>query len=236
VNTFSKIQNEIISKLKNHKSLTYAKIWNKKIPNDLFNYHLQFLVKKGILDKVKSEYSLSDKGKKLVADPYVAEELGNIFFKFNVVMILVRKNKGKIEILNQIRKSQPSYGKKGVPGGVVRKGESVEEAASRKMKTETGLEAKFKIIGIVRRHLIVDGELFADMFFPIAYSNKFSGELIKNSEYGENVWVNIDEAIKNESAKFDSIVALPKVLRAIKGGKISKIPFFYIENTQSGRF
>jgi hypothetical protein len=40
------------------------------IPNDLFNYHLQFLVKKDLLVKVKDGYALSEKGLKHVADPY----------------------------------------------------------------------------------------------------------------------------------------------------------------------
>jgi ADP-ribose pyrophosphatase YjhB (NUDIX family) len=126
--------------------------------------------------------------------------------------------------------------KKGVPGGVVRKGETLEDCASRKFKTETGLDAKFKIVGMTRRYMFVEGELFSDVFFPIAYSNKYSGELLHETEFGENMWVNIDEAIKNESAKFDSISSLPKVLRAIKKGAISKLPFFYDEDTQVGNF
>ena len=48
---FSPIQNRIISKLKNAASLRYSELWPEKVPNDLFNYHLQFLVKKGYVDK-----------------------------------------------------------------------------------------------------------------------------------------------------------------------------------------
>ena len=44
----------------------------------------------------------------------------------------------------------------------------------------------------------------------------------------------IDEAIQNESAEFDSIESLVKLLKAVKDGSVLKMPFFYDENTQSG--
>lgn len=232
----SEIQNQIISRLKNADILKYSELQPKNIPNDLFNYHLQFLVKKGFLNKNTKGYSLSIKGIKYIADVQNLDSgLNQILFKINPVMILIRKEKGKIQVLNQIRKSNPSYGKKGVPGGVTHKGESIEDAASRIFKKETGLEVKFKIAGITRRYLFVDSEFFSDVIFPIMYANKFLGN-ISNTEYGENMWVSIDEAIKNESAKFDSISSLPKVLRAIKKGTITKLPFFYEESTQIGSF
>jgi 8-oxo-dGTP pyrophosphatase MutT (NUDIX family) len=119
-------------------------------------------------------------------------------------------------------------------GGVVRKGESIEDAASRKLKVETGLRATFRIVGIQRRGMYIKGELFSDVIFPICYSDEHEGELVENSEYGHNMWVDIDEAIKNDSAEFDSIKSLPKVLNAVKDGTIFKLPFFYDEDTQSG--
>jgi len=232
----SEIQNQIISRLKNADVLKYSQLQPKNIPNDLFNYHLQFLVKKGFLKKGIKGYSLSEKGIKYVADVQPTDSVHNqILFKVNPVMILSRIENGKIQILNQVRKSHPSYGKKGVPGGVVRKGESVEDAASRKFRIETGLDAKFKIVGMMRRYLFVDNELFSDLFFPIMYAEKFSG-LLSDTEYGENMWVSIDEAIKNESAQFDSIISIPKVLRILKKGTLSQMPFFYQEDTQVGNF
>ncbi len=232
----SQIQNQIISKLKNAKSLRYSEIQPKGVPNDLYNYHLQFLVKKGYVLKDDDGYSLSATGVKHVADfnPPV-EETGSInVFKVNVLTVVSRMNKGKIEILNQLRKSNPSYGKVGVMGGVVRKGESIEDAATRKLKVETGLEASFKHIGIQRRTMYIKGELFSDVLFPIAYSDECFGELIEDTEYGHNMWVPIDEAIKNDSAAFDSIKKLGDVLRAVKAGTIFKMPFFYDEDVQSG--
>ena len=234
--TFSPIQNRIISKLKNASSLRYSELWPEKVPNDLFNYHLQFLVKKGYVDKSDDGYSLSELGVKHVADfnPATDDSGTANLFKVNVLTVLSRMYEKRLQILNQVRKSNPSYGKVGVMGGVVKKGESIEDAASRKLKAETGLVANFKLIGIQRRVMYIKGELFSDVIFPICYSDEHEGKLLEDSEYGHNMWVDIDEAIKNDSAEFDSIKSLPKVLKAIKDGTIFKLPFFYDEDTQSG--
>jgi hypothetical protein len=47
------------------------------------------------------------------------------------------------------------------------------------------------------------------------------------------MWVPIDEAIKNESAEFDSIRSINIVLRAIKDGTIDSLPTFFNEEIQS---
>lgn len=229
----SQIQNHIISKLKNAKSLRYSQLQPPKIPNDLFNYHLQFLVKKGFVSRSGTGYSLADKGIKHVADPYPKNDAITSLFKINVITIVSRVVNGKIEILNQIRGSNPSYGKVGVMGGVVLKGELMEGAATRKLKQETGLDAKFRLIGCERRIMYKGGELFSDLMFPIAYSDSTSGELLTETSFGKNLWVPITRAIKNDSAEFDSIKGISAVLKAIKNKKIKSLPFFLNEEIQS---
>lgn len=223
----SSIQNHIISKLKNAKNLRYSDLKPEKIANDLFNYHLQFLVKKGYLDKKDEGYSLSEFGIKYVADSAIPH-----LFKVNVITIVSRIKDKKIEILQQIRKSNPSFGKIGVMGGVVLKGELIEDAASRKLEQETGLIADFKNIGCERRITYKEGEIFSDLLFPITYTDKYSGELIVDSEFGHNMWVPIDEAIKNETNPKDSIKAIRIALEAIRDKKIKKLPYFFEEQTQ----
>jgi len=235
-NNFSPIQNHIISKLKNAILLRYSDLWPSNTPNDLFNYHLQFLVKKGFVTRSKRGYSLSGLGIQHVADPDVHGEQIKIasLFKINVITIVSKINNGKIEILSQKRMSHPSYGKVGVMGGIVRKGEPLEMAATRKLKIETGLDATLRHVGIERRMMYVDGKLFSDVVFPITYTSVFSGELQTNSEYGHNEWISINKAIRNESTEFDSIKKIVDVLKAIKDETIDSLPFFYEEDTQIG--
>ena len=217
---FSPIQNHILGKLKNANTLRYSDMQPKKVPNDLYNYHLQFLVKKGFVIKSDDGYFLSPTGIKHVADPYPANDAITSLFKINVITIVSRVVDGKIQILNQIRKSNPSYGKVGVPGGVV-------------LKQETGLDATFRLVGCERRIMYKSGELFSDLMFPIAYSDAASGELAMDTEFGHNMWVSIDEAIKNESVEFDSLNGIRIALKAIRDGSIQTLPFFFEENIQS---
>ena len=229
---FSPIQNNILSSLKNAKSLRYSEMQPEKVPNDLYNYHLQFLIKKEFIVKNAEGYSLSKKGVKHVADPYPSNDAITSLFKINVITIVSRKNKGKLEILNQVRKSNPSYGKVGVMGGVVLKGEFIEPAAERKLEQETGLQAKFKLLGCERRIMYQNGELFSDVMFPIAYSDSSAGRLIEDSKFGHNFWVPINEAIKNDTVPFDTIKSITKVLKAVKKGAVNKMPFFFEEVIQ----
>lgn len=234
---FSPIQNHILSKLKNAKSLRYSELQpDGNIPNDLFNYHLQFLVKKGFVDKSDDGYALADLGVRHVADliPSGTEQKIVSLYKINVITIVSRIHDGKLQILNQLRKSNPSYGKIGVMGGVVLKGEPMLEAATRKLKAETGLDATFKMIGCERRIMYVQDELFSDVLFPIAYAESYTGKLIQETDFGENLWVDIEQAIKNESDPFDSIAAITTVLTAIKEGTIDELPFFFTESIRKG--
>jgi hypothetical protein len=234
---FSEIQNQIIARLKNADTLRYGQIKPEGSDNDLYNYHLQQLVKKGFIDRSDEGYGLSDSGKKLVADANLlsGNPASHHLFKINVLTVLSRVVDGEIQVLQQLRKSQPSYGKIGVPGGVVRKGEWIVDSAKRKLETETGLVADFRLLGNERRMLYKNSELFSDLIFPIAYADHHEGELIKETEYGEHMWNSIDEAILNESGRHDSIQSLLPVLQAIKSGEINQLPAFFNEFTQTDK-
>lgn len=229
----SPIQNHIVSKLKNARVLRYSEMQPEQVPNDLFNYHLQHLVKKGLVSKLDDGYTLAPLGVQHVADPYRANDAITSLFKMNVITIVSRVVGGKLEILNQVRGSNPSYGKVGVMGGVVLKGERILDAACRKLEQETGLSARFTLIGTERRIMYRGGELFSDVVFPIAYASAYSGELLVDSPFGHNMWVSIDEAIRNESAPYDSIRSIRTVLEAIKAGTVHTIPQFFNEEVQS---
>lgn len=230
----SPIQDHIIALLKHADSLRYRDLRPDRVPNDLFNYHLQFLVSKGFVSREKEGYALAPKGIERVAD--IIPDESNMhwahLFKYNVIMIVSRKTERGVEILSQQRLTHPSYGKIGVIGGIVRKGEATEAAATRKLIAETGLAAKFRIVAMERRRLYNGGALFSDFIFPIAYAAEYTGELCERTRYGLNFWTDIDTAIKNDSGAYDSIQAIPRVLTAIRDNGIDTMPFFYLDTEQ----
>jgi hypothetical protein len=182
------VQDYIISKLKNADTLRYRDLKPADTPNDLFNYHLKALIAKHIVAKTDEGYRLSEKGHGYVADVFHTNDQANRPFKINVITIVSREVNGEIEILNQERHSQPSYGVVGVMGGTLLKGEGILEGASRKLKQETGLDASFRLVGFERRRLHKGGTLFSDVLFPITYASSYDGELAEKTDFGRNFW------------------------------------------------
>jgi len=230
--SLSLIQNHIISKLKNADTLRYRDIRPEDVPNDLFNYHLKTLVNRKLVDKREEGYGLSENGRRYVADIHHTSDESNRLFKLNVITIVSRVNEGRVQILTQRRLSQPSYGQVGVMGGTIVKDESLVDGAARKLVQETGLIAEFRVVGFERRRLYKSGELFSDVVFPICYSGNAHGTLQETTDFGENYWVGIDQAIKNDTRPYDSIASVPEVLRAIKDARIDSFPMFYNETVQ----
>jgi ADP-ribose pyrophosphatase YjhB (NUDIX family) len=229
----SAIQNHIISQLKNADSLRYRDIKPVEVPNDLYNYHLQTLVSKGLIDKHDDGYSLSEAGREYVADIHHTSDQSNRLFKVNVITVVSRVHNDRLQVLVQERMSQPSYGIIGVMGGTILKGESMTDGARRKLQQETGLSAEFKVLGIERRHLYKNRDLFSDVLFPICYATEHSGELQEMTAFGRNFWMDIGEAIALNERPYDSIASITKVLRAIQSGEVGNLPFFYEETVQS---
>lgn len=116
-------------------------------------------------------------------------------------------------------------------GGTIVKGEDLLLGARRKLQDETGLTAEFKLLGFERRRLYKSNELFSDVIFPICYADNHSGQLL-STEYGENFWVDIDDAVKNADRPFDNIESIVTCLEAIRDNTLNSLAFFYTETTQ----
>ncbi len=198
------------------------------VDNDQYNYHLQQLVKEGLIEKGKLKYFLTEKGKKFVEDTFPVNPEGEVVdhFKVAALMIVVRKGKSGLQILYQNRKRHPNFDAKNIPGGPIIRGKSIEESAKLRLKQETGLEAEFMIKGVLRKiRKESEGELFGDMFFFICLADKFSGELENETSFGENYWIDIDEAIENEKNSDLGSELVVTILELLKTKPISKLPF-----------
>lgn len=52
------IQSEILSKLLTAETLRYSEARPENVESDLYNYHLKFLIQKGLVEKNDNGYSL----------------------------------------------------------------------------------------------------------------------------------------------------------------------------------
>lgn len=195
------IQKKIFLKLLTSEQLRYSEIKPKNLANDLFNYHLQFLLKKELITKTGNTYTLSTKGIKFLEEtkPISRTEGFTQNYRVSVLYIVIRETNESKTILVQKRTRKPFLANTGIPSGKLLKGERIEDAAKRLCFKETGLKCVFKKIGVLRSIRNFENELFSDGFWFVCVSTQEpSGDVENISTHGENSWVSIDEAIKIE--------------------------------------
>lgn len=198
------------------------KLKPEEIGSDKFNYHLQYLVKKGWVEKTGEVYRITQGGKKFTTN---LDALGNLqqTFKVSVALYVVKDG----QVLMQRRARHPFYGDVTSVAGKILPGESVAAAAGRKLREETGLEANFRLLGMhrkIRRNLA--GEVVEDTFYHICQADGANGELVEKNVYGENFWAGFSEAIGYESKNSDSGKTDIEVWERIKAGNNE---WFYFE-------
>lgn len=178
------------------------------VTNDHFTFHINHLIKEGLIVKANGKYSLSDKGKEFAnrmdTDALKLERQA----KLGVALHAVRKNGKGREILIHRRLKEPFYGWYGSHSGKIRWGETPLDCAKREFKEETGLTGKFVLKGIVHyHHFHKDGRLLEDKYFWVFRVNNISGKLKEKVPEGENIWMGEKEfkKLKHTFATYEEI-------------------------------
>jgi ADP-ribose pyrophosphatase YjhB (NUDIX family) len=178
----SEMQREILSKCRFwEKGARYSELRSEGVENDLFNYHLQQLVKNGWLKKEEGSYLLTVKGKRLVTNIDEEDKQNPPSFKVSVYMCAVDAPSGASQgkILLYRRLKHPQYGYVGLPSGKIRFWENILETAKREFKEETNLEAEFQVIGNLRQiRRNEKGEVREDGVFYVCFADSVKGELM----------------------------------------------------------
>jgi ADP-ribose pyrophosphatase YjhB (NUDIX family) len=125
-----------------------------KIRSNMVAYHLDQMVKDGLLQKRGTAYSLSAQGEQYL--PHFAhltrQELGPL-----PVMLIAPIKNGKVFLIQ--RKKRPYQGYWGMIGGKMRFGESFEECCERKLFVEGELDGKFdSLCAIANERVQVDAQ------------------------------------------------------------------------------
>jgi 8-oxo-dGTP pyrophosphatase MutT (NUDIX family) len=178
------------------------------VTNDHFTFHVNHLIKEGLIKKTNGKYSLTDNGKEFAnrmdTDSLKLERQA----KIGIALHAVRIKNGKTEILVHLRLKEPFYGWYGSHSGKVRWGESPIDCARREFREETGLTGKFTHKEIVHYfHYHKDGRLLEDKYFWVFRVDDVSGKLKAKVPEGENIWMNEEKfrKLKNTFASFDEI-------------------------------
>jgi 8-oxo-dGTP pyrophosphatase MutT (NUDIX family) len=179
------------------------------VTNDHFSFHVNHLIKEGLIIKQNGKYSLTDQGKEFAnrmdTDALKLERQA----KLAIAIHAVRKNKEVTEYLVHRRLKEPFYGWYGSHSGKIRWGENPLECAQREFLEETGLTGKFTLKGIVHyHHFHKDGRLLEDKYFWVFRVEDTKGIFKEKVQEGENIWMTEKEyrKLKNVFATFDEML------------------------------
>ena len=188
----SEIQRGILSKCSFFKDgAKYSDIRNGEIENDLYNYHLQKLVKDKFLEKKRNLYTITAKGKSFVTN--VDERDLKVPPSYKVSVYLCPVLNGKILLTRRLK--HPQYGYVGMIAEKKKFGEELVETAKRGFFEETGLHSsEFKLIGNLHQvRKDKNKNPIEDGVFYVFYTDCFEGELIEKSLEGEYFWVDMNK-------------------------------------------
>lgn len=166
------------------------------LESDHFKFHIARLKEAGYLEKNSGNglYALTHKGKeyanKLDTDKNVIERQP----KSAVIIVLHDSEK----VLVQERLKHPYFGFWGYPGGKIRWGETILNAACRELMEETNLTAELTYKGVYHEHVqsAETGEIIEDKIFHVIGAVDPRGELQETFEGGRNAWTTLYELSK----------------------------------------
>ncbi len=154
------------------------------IKTNVLAYHLNTMIKEGMLLKDGDDYLLSTHGEKLL--PFFAHITQQLTGGcLPVVLAAIVKN-NKILLLK--RKNRPYKGYWGMPGGKLHLEESIEECTIREVKEETGLDCKFSHIAAIVHERVKESDAYTHAFLLFFVVVKLKTDKIKESDEGKIEW------------------------------------------------
>ena len=183
-----KVQASILRELLFKNGTNFSSLNKSGLTNDHFTFHINQLTNKGIIEKKRSKYYLTQKGKvfssKLDVDALVMERQATL----SVAVTAKKKIKGKTHLLIQKGLKEPFFGYYGFINGKVRFGETSEDTTKRELKEETGLSGDPEIFCVFHKMRGPSkSTIKLDNLFFVYLVKNIKGAL-KYTKEGKNFW------------------------------------------------
>jgi predicted transcriptional regulator len=214
-----KVQTSMLYALRHTESARYSDLMRPTgLTSDVFKFHVRNLVQQGLIEKGEDgTYRLTSRGKEFANNLDEAARSVQKQPKLTLRICLGRENdKGETEYLFQERLRNPFWGYWDTIGGPVLWGESIEDAASRELRKQTGLSATFSVKAFmrVRDFNETTGDLLEDKLFAVLKADDYSGTLANTWQGGRNAWMTAGELLATNKY-FEST---PKMLALLQSG------------------
>jgi len=158
------------------------------IPSNKLAYHLDELLKQGLLEKEESSYKVTKNAQSLL--PKMTQITGKEQGPLTVVISAITKNN---KILLMKREKRPYKGYWSMIGGKMKLSESIQDCAVREAKEETGLDTEFKSVkGVVHERVREDDTIKHGFVFFFTHLEPKQGSLTPTEE-GQLDWFNINQ-------------------------------------------
>jgi 8-oxo-dGTP pyrophosphatase MutT (NUDIX family) len=206
--------------------LRYRDMRPPDIENDLYNYHLRYLTRQGLVEKRAGMYRLNETGKKHLVElnPYHESN------RFKIAALCLVLQDGRVLYQERIR--QPFAGQKGLVGGGIMRGEPAVAAAKRRLQEEAGLTAEFTLLGLMRKmRFDKTGELYTDILFHVCMAHDPAGQLVAENEFGKQFWLPVSQAASLEREQIMGSKQFAAALEKLDSLQAQSSPAFYIEET-----
>lgn len=205
-----------------HGKRKYSDLMPPDTDNVLFNYHLQHLVKNGLLLKEDNYYSFTPEGWK--ATSHITYD--GLYFRKFVCRFRMYVLDGN-QVLMQHRTISPFKGDTTGLSSKVVYGTSAAQRASLRILEKTGLSASMQTAGTVRTIISTpDKEILDDSIYFVMYATQHTGTLQPRDDNGNPLaWYSFDEAIKVEEANTWSGKKTVDVLKRFKAHNYESFAF-----------
>lgn len=132
------IQYHILAELTRNSTRHYSQLRPGNVEGNLFTYHLNGLLRDGLVEKTNREYQLTSKGQQLVQT--LSLTTGRIRKQPQILTAIICKNQAGEYLLSRWKR-QPNIGLVSFPHGMVHFGTPIMDMATQELAEKTGLNA-----------------------------------------------------------------------------------------------